>query len=79
MNKLTLEKTMKDLQRKEFIQAMEETEYGWKASRSRRFSHVGCPNDLYFIHDTDLPHEKNCVVDCKECWNYVLKNKWGKK
>lgn len=71
----TVEALVRDLQRKEYIKAMKETEYGWKPKG--RYSHVGCPSDLQFISDSDLPHKTKCIVDCKECWEYVLENKWG--
>ena len=72
--KLTINDVTRTLQKNEYIRAMKKTEYGWKPKGS--YSHVGCPTDLYFISEADLPHKTNCIVDCKECWEYVLKNKW---
>lgn len=75
MSKLTLRVTLSNLQKKEYVEAMNETEYGWRASKSERFNHVGCPDDLYFISREDLPHRGNCFMECEDCWHYVLKNK----
>lgn len=68
------EMIFKHLTRKKYIEAMNETEYGWKPKGM--FSHVGCPSDLEFISEEDEPYKgKSCFMDCKECWEYVLKNK----
>lgn len=72
--KPTLKSTVRDLQRKEYIKAMKETEYGWKARG--KYEGVGCPDDLPFVFESDRPHRRHCYMDCEDCWNYVLKNKW---
>ena len=64
----------KHLNRVEFIKVMKASKYGWKAVEG--YGQVGCPSDLYFISDADLPHPSKCIIDCKDCWEYVLKNKW---
>lgn len=61
------------LHRKKYIEAMEQTEYGWKPSEN--FPKVGCPSDLYFVSVNDEPSSYECVMDCEDCWKYVLKNK----
>lgn len=60
------------LTRKKYIEAMNETQYGSKPQGM--FSHVNCPSDLEFIGEEELL-DKKCVMSCKECWKYVLKNK----
>lgn len=74
MPKLTLQTTIKNLQKKEYVKAMKETDYGWKPSKN--YPDVGCPSDLQFIRMADEPHQGRCFMDCKDCWEYVLKNKW---
>ena len=59
--------------RKKYIQAMKETECGWKPSRN--FPDVGCPSDLHFVSMKDEPYKGHCMCSCEECWEYVLKNK----
>lgn len=76
MSKLNLDSVIKDLQRKKYIEAMKETRYGWERSKSENYSHVGCPDDLDFVSEKDLPHPTDCVCECEYCWNYVLYNKW---
>lgn len=71
---LTINGAIRMLQRNEYIRAMRKTECGWKAKGE--YSHVGCPDDLYFISENDLPHKTKCYMDCEQCWEYVLKNKW---
>ena len=66
---------VKDLQRKEYINIMKETNFGWNSSGA--YKNIGCPTDIPFIFAKDMPHPRNCIMGCKECWNYVLKNKWG--
>ena len=61
------------LTRKKYIEAMNETQYGW--ARSENFPHVGCPSDLEFISVYDQPFGKECHTSCKQCWEFVLKNK----
>lgn len=75
MDKPTLQSVIRDLQRKEYIKTMKETEYGWKAKG--KYRGIGCPSDLQFVSMKDEPHPTRCITDCKECWEYVLKNKWG--
>lgn len=75
--KPTLQATIGDLQRKEYIKAMKETEYGWKASG--KYKRIYCPSDLQFVSMREEPHPDKCIMDCKECWEYVLENKWGRR
>lgn len=75
MSKLTLSSTIKDMQKKDYVRAMKETKCGWNASSSREFNHVGCPNDLHYVRDEDMPHPKHCIMSCEDCWEYVLNNK----
>lgn len=79
MSAITIEVFYKDKTREMYLQAMKETKFGWEASKSKHFNHVGCPDDLYFVSSSDLPHPVHCVMDCERCWNYVLEKKWGKK
>ena len=75
--KPTLQSAIGDLQRKKYIEAMKETSFGWK--KSKMFPNVGCPSDLEFVSMREEPHPYNCIMDCKECWEYVLENKWGRR
>lgn len=74
MKELTVEMFYKDKQREEFMKVMKETEYGWRSSG--KYANVGCPSDLPFVSENDEPHKGSCHMDCKDCWKYVLKNKW---
>ena len=73
-SKPNLQTVIKDLQRKQYIEAMKKSSCGWKASKE--FEGVGCPSDLPFISMKDEPHPNKCIMDCEACWEYVLKNKW---
>lgn len=72
--KPTLQSVIRSLQRKQYVECMKNTEYGWKARG--KYKGISCPSDLPFISMKDEPHPDKCIVDCKECWEYVLKNKW---
>lgn len=61
------------LNRKKYIEAMKQTEYGWNPTEN--FPDVGCPSDLTFISEDDEPYKRSCFMDCEDCWKYVLKNK----
>lgn len=74
---LSLGSVIRNLQKEQYVRAMKETNYGWEASKSERFNHVGCPDDLFFVSSHDLPHPTECRCECEDCWHYVLKNKWG--
>lgn len=72
--KPSFDKLYKDLKRKEYIEAMKDTRYGWV--RSEKFPHVGCPSDLAFVSEADQPFGDECHTGCRRCWEYVLQNKW---
>lgn len=61
------------LNRKKYIEAMEETNYGWMITEN--FPNVGCPSDLEFISVEDEPFKGECHMGCRACWEYVLNNK----
>lgn len=65
------------LARKEYIEIMNSTKYGWKQTElvSKYGKIVGCPSDLPYISKFEEPYKGECHADCEFCWNYVLKNK----
>lgn len=77
MSKLTLDMIVKDKQKEEYLKAMKITEYGFKPCG--KYKMIGCPSDLPFVRLEDEPHMTRCIMECKDCWEYVLKNKWGNK
>ena len=74
VNKPNLQSVIRDLQRKEYIEAMNGTEYGWEARG--KYEGICCPSDLQFVTVEDEPHPDKCIMDCDMCWKYVLENKW---
>lgn len=64
---------IKHLTRKQYIEAMINTEFGSK--KSEKFPCVGCPSDVFGVSIEDEPYKGECHTTCKECWEYVLKNK----
>lgn len=63
----------KHLSRKKYIEAMEETEFGWKLTE--RFSHVCCPSDLEFVSIEEEQFKGECHTSCEDCWKHVLRTK----
>lgn len=65
------------LRRKEYIEIMEGTKYGWiQTEQVQKYGKlVGCPSDLPYISKFEEPYKGQCHADCEVCWKYVLKNK----
>ena len=63
----------KHLNRKKYIEAMEETQFGWKSAEN--FPNVCCPSDLEFISVEEEQYKGECHTTCEQCWKYVLENK----
>ena len=76
LSALNITSFISHLQKKQYEEAMKETNYGWNRMNTENYKHVGCPDDLFYVFKKDLPHPTECVYDCEECWKYVLKNKW---
>lgn len=67
------DRIFRHLARKQYVEAMEETQCGWV--ESERFPKVCCPADMMGVSIEDEQYKGECHTTCQECWEYVLKNK----